>query len=299
MFVSTDLHLPKKIGRRHIYTAIMDVQYEDHIWGCAKMRKLKEKEISALINTDGVTGKISAKQASPFSPTDLTLYIGGLHGRAETFHIHEIPFKASQHKGDNVCTHTLDRYNPYKVDKESSPKPGLGTHDKYELGDLSGKHGLMTDVDTLDATVTDYNLPLFGPRSVVGRSVVFKKTDGSPWVCGNLRHTRPVRRAVVVFRYPIVGEIMMEQDRDDPYEDTTLFVGPLVYSDGNHNTTGDHEFRIHKDPPGKDFYNWTGRCTSAGPRFNPYRVSDYAFMNLYTLLILFIQMILLIFCICI
>lgn len=274
--VSTELDLPDLTGPRQIFLGIMDVTHVDHIWGCAKMRRLKTKTVTSLFNNDGVTGKITVEQASPFSPTDLTLFLGGLNGRADSFHVHQMPFKPPQRHGENVCQQTLGRYNPYKTDFEGSPVPGIGTHDQYQLGDLSGKHGLLADVDTLEATVTDYNLPLFGSQSIVGRSVVIKKQDGNPWICGNLRNNRPVIRAAVVFRYPIVGEILMEQDEEDPYEDTTLFVGPLVYSDGNHNSTGDHEFRIHVDSPGRDYYNWTGRCKSAGKRYNPYHVSRYS-----------------------
>ncbi|KAA0202127.1 Superoxide dismutase (Cu-Zn)-like protein [Hyalella azteca] len=273
LYVSTDLQITDLSGPREVFIGVMDVTHPDHIWGCAKMRRLRVKAVSALFNSDGVQGKITIQQASPFAPSDLTLSLAGLNGRAEEFHVHQMPFTAPQHKGHNVCLQTLAQYNPYKVQPGSEPKPGLGTHDQYGVGDLSGKHGLLTQVENLEATVTDYNLPIFGPRSVVGRSIVIKKSDNSTWVCGNLRSRRPVIRAAVVFRYPIVGEIMMEQDAEDPFEDTTLFVGPLVYSDGNHNTTGEHEFRIHKDPPGRDFYNWTGRCVSAGPRFNPYHVS--------------------------
>lgn len=274
LYVNTDLVLPEFTGPRDVFVGVMDNTHPDHIYGCAKMRKLKVKIVTAVFNNDGVTGKITLQQPSPFAPTDLTLFLGGLSGRAHSFSVHHMPFKMPQRPGDDVCLQTLTWYNPYNTDENHSPEPGLGTHDKYPLGDLSGKHGLLTSVETLEATVTDYNLPVFGPRSVVGRSIVIKKEDGAPWICGNLRNIRPVIRAAVVFRYPIVGEIMMEQDEEDPFEDTTLFIGPLVYSDGNHNTTGDHEFRIHVTPPGRDFYNWTGRCESAGPRYNPYRISS-------------------------
>lgn len=30
---------------------------------------------------------------------------------------------------------------------------------------------------------------------------------------------------------------------------------------------------VHDNPPGKDFYNWTGRCLSAGSPYNPHKVS--------------------------
>ena len=251
----------------------MDVSHTDHVWGCAKIRKVKVKTINALFNHEGVTGKISLQQPSLFAPTDLTLFLNGLRGRAKGFHVHEMPFTAPQSKEENVCAETLALYNPLKISQDEVPEAGLETHDRYALGDLSGKHGQLSSVDHLDAVVTDFNLPIFGPMSVVGRSIIIKKENGTRWICGNLRNTKPVVRAVVVFRYPIVGEILMEQEENDPYEDTTVFVGPLIYSDGNHNTTSNHEFRIHLDPPGRDYFNWTGRCLSAGRRYNPFHVS--------------------------
>lgn len=29
---------------------------------------------------------------------------------------------------------------------------------------------------------------------------------------------------------------------------------------------------VHENPPGKDYYNWTGRCLSAGTPYNPHKV---------------------------
>ncbi len=29
---------------------------------------------------------------------------------------------------------------------------------------------------------------------------------------------------------------------------------------------------MHVDRPGRDYFNWTGRCLSAGEQYNPYRV---------------------------
>lgn len=29
---------------------------------------------------------------------------------------------------------------------------------------------------------------------------------------------------------------------------------------------------VHDNPPGKDYYNWTGRCLSAGAPYNPHKV---------------------------
>lgn len=43
-----------------------------------------------------------------------------------------------------------------------------------------------------------------------------------------------------------------------------------VHADGsNVNNTFEHRWAVHEQPPGKDYYNWTGRCLSAGKMFDP------------------------------
>lgn len=82
--------------------------------------------------------------------------------------------------------------------------------------------------------------------------------------------------AQVVFRYPTVGRIIMRQPRDEPWADTAILVDYLVHADGAtlNNSVG-HRWAIHELPPGKDFYNWTGRCLSSGDVYNPYKVKLY------------------------
>lgn len=47
----------------------------------------------------------------------------------------------------------------------------------------------------------------------------------------------------------------------------------MIHADGSQiNNTGEHRWAIHDLPPGKDFYNWTARCMSAGGVYNPYKV---------------------------
>ena len=38
--------------------------------------------------------------------------------------------------------------------------------------------------------------------------------------------------------------------------------------------TEGHRWHVLQDIPGKDFFNWTGRCLSAGGHFNPYRITE-------------------------
>lgn len=47
----------------------------------------------------------------------------------------------------------------------------------------------------------------------------------------------------------------------------------MIHADGSTlNTTDLHRWAIHSNPPGKDFYDWQGRCLSTNQVFNPYKV---------------------------
>jgi len=52
-----------------------------------------------------------------------------------------------------------------------------GTLDQYEIGDLSGKFGSLDNKKKYATIYNDTMLPLFGPRSVLGRSVVIHKKE--------------------------------------------------------------------------------------------------------------------------
>ena len=270
--MTSNLDLPELNGRRKLYLGIQDENFPDSVYACTKVRQLKPKKAKAIFSSQGVSGEILFEQVSPFNPTDMTLHLQGLAQQAGGFHVHALPTGPPKNPGESTCGKTLGHFNPYKVDPSVSPLPGLGSHDQYEAGDLSGKHGLLSDIEEVQATVTDHNLPVFGSRSIIGRSIVIHKAIGSRWVCANIRQDVPVLRAAVVFRYPLIGEIIFEQEHDDPLADTTILVGPLVYSDGSHNDTNKHDWHIHVDIPGKDFYDWQNRCVSAGPHYNPYEV---------------------------
>ncbi len=62
----------------------------------------------------------------------------------------------------------------------------VGTVDKYEVGDLSGKYGVIGAKNTLALVHKDYNLPLFGGNSILFRSMVIHYNNGSRWACSNI-----------------------------------------------------------------------------------------------------------------
>lgn len=77
----------------------------------------------------------------------------------------------------------------------------------YELGDLSGKFGMLTGLSSAENDVVDTTMPLFGPYSVVGRGLVIHlASDGSRWVCANVEPVGvKMTTAMAIFRYPLGG----------------------------------------------------------------------------------------------
>ena len=115
---------------------------------------------------------------SQFS-TSVTVSLTGLQAPpGNKWHVH---VDAVVNFGD--CAATGDHYDP--LTPNTSP-PNV----TYEIGDLSGKWGRLNGaaspgnfVGTGQGYVLDANLPLYGNYSVLNRSIVIHKLDGSRWAC--------------------------------------------------------------------------------------------------------------------
>lgn len=101
-----------------------------------------------------------------------------------------------------------------------------------QLGDLSGKYGTLSGLDNVTSLYLDQNLPLFGPNSIIGRSiVVYRDGDGGRWICGNIESTKPLVVAMARFRYPLVGTVYFMQEANNPFAETRYEVFSLSNSD--------------------------------------------------------------------
>uniref|UniRef100_A0A674P049 Superoxide dismutase copper/zinc binding domain-containing protein n=1 Tax=Takifugu rubripes TaxID=31033 RepID=A0A674P049_TAKRU len=70
-------------------------------------------------------------------------------------------------------------WNPLAWNTSNNPAPGAGTVDQYEIGDISGKFGMLSGLNQYQAVYLDPSLPLTGPYSIVGRSLVVHYLNGS------------------------------------------------------------------------------------------------------------------------
>uniref|UniRef100_A0A146LIY5 Superoxide dismutase copper/zinc binding domain-containing protein n=1 Tax=Lygus hesperus TaxID=30085 RepID=A0A146LIY5_LYGHE len=268
--------------KRQHFLVLLDNDHPDTYLTCARIRPKPPTLIRALISAHGVIGYLNLEQRSQLTPTKVQLNItrvtepvlGG-------FRVHALPALPPLDNAPHLdrCKEIGGVYNPTsKGIAADAPIPGEQSQDNYAVGDISGKLGYAA------AREWDVFLPLMGKHSVVLRTFVIYRNGESgieePWICSTLtryiwsepEYKMPMLTAQAVYRYPLVGRVLFFQP--DPYGETTVLVEGLIHADGNsQNTTADHRWSITLNPPGKDFYNWTARCVSAGPVYNPYKVN--------------------------
>ena len=204
----------------------------------------------------------------------ISISLSNLQNIASGYHVHKWPVPLQLTADETVCSpgKVSGHYNPFNIDIETSPPSGTGTSDQYELGDLSGKYGKLDDLNEFRKTFEDNNLPLFGKNSVVGRSFVIHKKDGSRWICSTIVPRGEIIRAVATFKTPVIGRIVLTQDANDRFADTQVFV-ELNYANGVTSPTKDHNWHVHVNSVCSDFNGKSCACSAAGGHYNPYNVN--------------------------
>ena len=118
-----------------------------------------------------LAGKIEFLQQSVYDLTNIEVQLQHLNSNS-TYFIHTAPVQIDL---EFPCEQTtlFGHWNPLRVDINSSPREYRGTSDQYEMGDLSGKYGVLDNTTTVFKSVyNDTMLPLFTSRSILGRSLV-------------------------------------------------------------------------------------------------------------------------------
>jgi len=133
-------------------------------------------------------GAVKFKQLSSTQPTKIYVDITGAQGGGSNFgewHIHENPIDTSAQ--DRVCYTAAGHWDPTGAAKDVTPddykkKCSSATPDGCEVGDLSGKFGLL-DNSNFRQTFLDNQLPV---KDIIGRSVVVHDSGGARWVCATI-----------------------------------------------------------------------------------------------------------------
>ncbi|GIY54597.1 uncharacterized protein CDAR_115461 [Caerostris darwini] len=242
---------------------------------CARLIPIEPKQAMAKFDSE-VVGEISFRQESPFDPTLVTINLSGLNNKAYSYGIDELPLIFRGDKSE-VCPNVKTViYNPLKKSPDSVPEPNKGSSDQYAIGDLSGKYGPLESREKHFQQVYDPQLSLFGVNSVVGRAIIIYYPDGRPLACANIELSgRRVVTAFATFDFPLQGQLILRQDRDDPSADTSVYLELSYPSGASHTKTYHHPWHVNDRaiPTGQRFSLSGIDCLQAGSVFNPYNVS--------------------------
>lgn len=241
---------------------------------CADITELHARKMSATFDSQGVKGVMTFSQASPWDPTHVSFGLSGLAGLAGGYHVHEFPRSvhgAAHYPSPCSAQEVGGHLNPFNAPFPAQVPTGFErTDDLYEVGDLSGKFGSLNGLQDVEQEHVDGNLPLFGPHSIAGRSIVIhRNAAGAPrWVCTNIGMPQTARNSATArLLSPLAGMIYFRQI--DEYE-TSVFVD-LRRVDGQPSSR-DHLWQVAEQPVGSDQFAARSRCQSAQSLFNPFQV---------------------------
>ncbi|XP_076765114.1 uncharacterized protein LOC143432228 [Xylocopa sonorina] len=232
--------------------------------------------------TISLRGKLEFIQQNEYDVTNVELNLDDLGGIMRGYHIHMTPIEQDL---EFPCESTslYGYWNPLNVNINNVPLPGEGTNDQYEMGNLSGKFGTLENRRKYTRTFNDTMLTLFGPTSILGRSVVIHKKDKNfRWACATIeRGYSPSEavelRAIASFHHPqgfAYGYIRMTQliHHDGSQSDTIIEVKLRHPGKNDRNITRDHNWAIYVNPIGVDAAVKVKdtRCVAGGYMWNPY-----------------------------
>lgn len=163
-------------------------------------------------------------------------------------------------------------FQPTLVRVKGTLGASLRVHPLPECGGGGGSDVVPPKSDPVELSLPvslEPRLPLFGSRRIVGRWLSLTRDNSS--VCIRVGFPGPTLVARAVFHYPVSGEVLLRQDAQDPQSETAVYLklDPFGFND-----TIQYKLVLHQRRPGRDFYNWTMRCVSAGDTYDPLKVGS-------------------------
>lgn len=105
----------------------------------------------------------------------------------------------------------------------------------------------ITTIKSLNLYSTDYNLPLFGKNSIVGRALVFYDLEGNAVSCANIELLGGmINTAYATFDQPVQGQFIFRQMSNYCDDDVYVYVEISKPDTLNAARTDNHGWHIHE-----------------------------------------------------
>ncbi|XP_029293117.1 uncharacterized protein cusr [Cottoperca gobio] len=214
-------------------------------------------------------GQVRFSQAVPQGPTTINVSLINLNSIAGGYHVHILPIKPGS---ADPCSNAniLGHFNPLAWNISNSPAPGVGTVDQYEIGDIGGKFGKLNNLNQTQAVYMDPDMPLTGPYSIDGRSLVIHySTNRSRMRCADISADRATDGqwtiAKAVFNGIVTGTVKMRQQMFPDGSTSDLKLEVALQSSTSQNAS-----MFITSNQGAD----TRQCIGAGGTFNPFNMTS-------------------------
>lgn len=142
--------------------------------------------VTAYFEMAGIRGDICFTQSAPGENVTITVKLKGLEqfeGQKITWFIHQFPVRYSEYPDFPCGMRSLGQL----LGDPAECIPFVSASGNC-IGSLAVRHGSL-DPTNETRTFTDNMLTLFGPDSIVGRSIVLRNTNrGSEFSCANIEY---------------------------------------------------------------------------------------------------------------
>ena len=232
-----------------LYLLIHSEENSKEVLTCAILNKVERKVAISKFNNEDVRGFIRFTQNSPYEPTQIDMQLD-LHEVAFSYGIDVMPTIKRRKQEQKRCPNIRETiFNPFHIDPEEVPNQAEGTTDQYATGDLSGKFGTLANKKKEIINTLDFNLPLFGYFSVIGRAIVIYAPDGPSLGCANIElENLEMTTAYATFDVPLQGQFIMRQPKDQCFTDTYIYIEISRPYNRNYTKTFNHPWSIHTNP---------------------------------------------------
>ena len=221
---------------------------------------------TAYFDMGGVRGSIQFYQANPDEPVRVHVQLDGLDQFNDRYpwHVHDFPVRFGLLR-DFPCSEAEvgDHYDPTGVGNSPNyTEMCAADPDNCEVGDLGGKLGLLVNNEPWQ-NFDDPRLSLFGPQSIVGRSIVIHRQaqpgEAAPrWICANIEYngvSLSTERAPFQ-NGPLQGDIIFRRVKGRA--ETTISVD-LYRIDNGSLDSANHDWNLRVGAPGDN-----GNCGTLG-----------------------------------